>query len=76
MRKIAVIAMTLLALAAVGCSKKTEEQAPESTNETVTAPAAQQEMPAPAPAPMEQSGEQNDSTQENTQEGQPAKHAE
>lgn len=45
MRKIAVIGMMLLTVAAVGCSKKTEERA----NESVVAPPAQQQQAAPAP---------------------------
>jgi|GEM_PF-2281900 len=46
MRKIAVVGTMLLTLAVVGCSKKTEEHATEST----MAPPAQQQA---APAPMQ-----------------------
>jgi hypothetical protein len=45
MRKIAVIGLMVLTVAAVGCSKKTEERA----NENMSAPPAQQAAPESAP---------------------------
>lgn len=45
MRKIAVLGMMLLTLSALGCSKKTEEQAKET--QMAPAPATQEAAPAP-----------------------------
>ena len=49
MRKIAVIGLMVLTVAAVGCSKKTEERA----NESMSAPPAPAQQTAPESAPMQ-----------------------